>query len=71
MRGFCNTYRKTLLKIVRRDYLAVPIGEAFLVPHRALFGSRWNPLRKGFYLEPKRVLQRVPLWGQLKNPFRF
>jgi hypothetical protein len=31
-------------------------------------GSTWNP--NGFYLEPKRVLQMVILWGQLKNLFR-
>uniref|UniRef100_A0A4W5MXM9 Toll-like receptor 22 n=1 Tax=Hucho hucho TaxID=62062 RepID=A0A4W5MXM9_9TELE len=39
-------------------------------------GSTWNPIEfyvepKLFYLEPKRVLQRVLLWGQPKNPFRF
>ena len=32
-------------------------------------GSTWNPIE--FYLEPKRVLQRVLLWGQVRNPFRF
>jgi hypothetical protein len=26
---------------------------------------------KGFYLEPKRVLQKVLLWVQPNNPFRF
>jgi hypothetical protein len=30
-----------------------------------------NLLWKGLYLEPKRVLQRVILWGQPKIPFRF
>ena len=32
-----------------------------------MLNLRW----KGFYLEPKRVLQRVILWGQPKIPFRF
>jgi hypothetical protein len=32
-------------------------------------GFQLNP--KGFYLEQKRVIQRVLPWGQQNKPFRF
>ena len=57
---------------------AVPIVEPFLVPGKSLCGKDSTQNQKGFYLEPKwlyiepkKVLQRVLLWGQPKNPFRF
>ena len=58
----------------------------FLVPCRTILGSMQNPLWKGFFVEPKRVLRgtkrvfiwnqkkvikKVTLWGQPNKPFRF
>ena len=60
---------------------AVPIREPFLLLGTTLFSSRYNPFGlytkvfylepKGFYSEPKTVLQKVLLRGQLKYPLRF
>jgi hypothetical protein len=52
----------------KRVSSAVPIVEPFLVPGKTLCGkgSTLNPEPKWFFLEPKRVIQRVLLWGQPK-----
>uniref|UniRef100_A0A673YCN0 Sodium channel protein n=1 Tax=Salmo trutta TaxID=8032 RepID=A0A673YCN0_SALTR len=60
---------------LRQKCVIWPINstENFLA-NGSIEGSTWNPKElylesKGFYLEPKSVLQRVLLWGQPKNPF--
>jgi hypothetical protein len=75
LQGNSSLGHTLLEKGFQKGSLGIAIEEAFWVPCRTLFteGSTLNP--KGFYLEPKRVLQRVLLSGQPKrqprNPFRF
>jgi hypothetical protein len=60
------TLRKTGSKrVLWLSPLENPLCKGFYIELKRVLEPKW------FYLEPKRVLQRVLLWGQLKNPFRF